>query len=898
MNSIIITAANAEYFELVQGTILSIREKPQGRNAIVGFFDLGCTTEQLQWLQKQVNIIKQPNWEFNFPNQNEAPHYLKGLLARPLLREYFPDFDIYLWIDADAWVQDWKAIDLFIQGAKRGGLAIVPEIDRGSQIQYGGLGEFWWQWVYHQYEITFGKEIAENLYSYPLLNAGIFALHKDAAHWQVWAECVEQGLQQSLSLMTDQFALNLAVYNFGLFDQTEMLPAWCNWTCHFGFPAWDREKSCFVEPNLPHAPIGVLHLTGVVKDNQIELKTTDKDLVEVSLHYTQKSQESAGEISDPINTENQISIVGDYVSPGLKIIQPDRCFPNRIIGDTSGCPWPYLRREIPHNWYADRRYPLVGFVSRDEAHILYNTAILFKGKKALEIGCWMGWSACHLALAGVELDIIDPILEKPEFYESVKNSLQAAGVLDSVKLIPGYSPEKVEEIAAQFKRKWSLIFIDGNHEYPGPLNDAIICEELAEEDALILFHDLVSPDVAAGLDYLKQKGWNTMVYQTMQIMGVAWRGNVEPVIHQPDPKISWSLPQHLQKYSVSGISDMTAQQRNWNTALDDGTLRSIQNASLNYSYRGIPMVKNPFDFALYPLLLGNLKPKTIIEIGSYCGGSAVWFGDLLDNFGIDGHIYSIDIRKVTAVSHRRVTFLEGSGRALEDVLKPDFINSLPRPLLVIEDADHFYETTIRVLEFFHPYLREGEYIVVEDGIIADLGESELYNGGPLKALEEFLSDFEGVYEIDSNYCDFFGHNLTWCTNGFLKKVKESKVGGIKFKEINLIMFPDWEQPEAELLEQLSKAIASISRNTKCLVLIDNSNIDNEEAELILSAVMMNLYMQEEVNEEIEISLLGKLAEDEWKKLLPCIQYRLGLEKENKTAARSGCENLPLWKIDS
>ncbi|GAB1540363.1 hypothetical protein NUACC21_30320 [Scytonema sp. NUACC21] len=81
----------------------------------------------------------------------------------------------------------------------------------------------------------------------------------------------------------------------------------------------------------------------------------------------------------------------------------------------------------------------------------------------------------------------------------------------------------------------------------------MICEQFAEPDALILFHDLSSPDVCQGLDYLKAKGWQTMVYQTMQIMGVAWRGNVEPVIHQPDTTINWHLPPHLQSYPVSGI---------------------------------------------------------------------------------------------------------------------------------------------------------------------------------------------------------------------------------------------------------------------------------------------------------------------------------------------------------
>ncbi|MFB2897718.1 TylF/MycF/NovP-related O-methyltransferase [Aerosakkonemataceae cyanobacterium BLCC-F50] len=244
----------------------------------------------------------------------------------------------------------------------------------------------------------------------------------------------------------------------------------------------------------------------------------------------------------------------DYVSPGFEIIKPDKCFPNMIVEDPSVSNWPYLRQEIPHNWYVDKRNIYVGFLSRDEAHIAYNTALKFRGKRALEIGCWYGWSACHIALAGVELDVIDPLLAKEDFYESVTNSLQCAGVIDLVNLVIGYSPQKVEELAQQLQRKWSFFFIDGSHDAPSPLNDAIICEQLAETDALILFHDLNSPEVAEGLDYLKQKGWNTMIYQTMQIMGVAWRGNIEPVQHQPDPKVNWDLPEHLQNYSVSNLS--------------------------------------------------------------------------------------------------------------------------------------------------------------------------------------------------------------------------------------------------------------------------------------------------------------------------------------------------------
>jgi predicted O-methyltransferase YrrM len=241
----------------------------------------------------------------------------------------------------------------------------------------------------------------------------------------------------------------------------------------------------------------------------------------------------------------------DYVSPGLKPVAADRFFPDMVVGDKSACSWRYLRRQIPHRWYVDRRAPEVGFLNRDEAHILYNAALQFRGRSVLEIGCWLGWSTCHLALAGVEMDAIDPILERHDFHASVAASLDAAGVRQHVNLVGGFSPQKVYELAAWRTRRWSLFFIDGNHDAPYPLQDGMACESCAATDALILFHDLVSPDVAQALDYLQDKGWHTRLYHTMQIMGAAWRGDVQPVEHIPDPNVDWSVPDHLHRHCVA-----------------------------------------------------------------------------------------------------------------------------------------------------------------------------------------------------------------------------------------------------------------------------------------------------------------------------------------------------------
>jgi cephalosporin hydroxylase len=238
----------------------------------------------------------------------------------------------------------------------------------------------------------------------------------------------------------------------------------------------------------------------------------------------------------------------------------------------------------------------------------------------------------------------------------------------------------------------------------------------------------------------------------------------------PEHREAQEQVEHLTKALRRSQTIVPTAERTWNSALPRETLHSIQNAGHNYSYRGIPIIKNPFDYALYPLLLWNLKPRTIIEIGSKAGGSAVWLGDLLNNFGIDGHIQSIDIVRVTQLSHPRVTFLEGDGRDLGETLTAKKLAALPRPWLIIEDADHSYETSKHVLEFFHPHLNAGEYIVVEDGIISDLGNDPACNSGPHRALKEFLASRKQDYEIDGTYCDFFGYNLTWNTNGYLKKL--------------------------------------------------------------------------------------------------------------------------------
>ena len=63
--------------------------------------------------------------------------------------------------------------------------------------------------------------------------------------------------------------------------------------------------------------------------------------------------------------------------------------------------------------------------------------------------------------------------------------------------------------------------------------------------------------------------------------------------------------------------------RSFTPALPGDALTGIQAGTMRYRYRERALLKNPFDLALYLRLLGQLRPQTVIEVGSAEGGSAM-----------------------------------------------------------------------------------------------------------------------------------------------------------------------------------------------------------------------------------------------------------------------------------
>ena len=212
--------------------------------------------------------------------------------------------------------------------------------------------------------------------------------------------------------------------------------------------------------------------------------------------------------------------------------------------------------------------------------------------------------------------------------------------------------------------------------------------------------------------------------------------------------------------------------RRWRSEIPLSLHYSIQDGSIGYRYRDVPMVKHPVEVALYMRLVWEIKPSTILEIGSNAGGTALWLSDLLRMFGIDGRVVSIDIKRPNdPPKAANLTFVNGDANDLGHILTPALLSTFQRPFLVIEDSSHQYAHTLAVLRFFEPLMQKGEYIVIEDANVTEMGDDARFNGGPARAITEFLQSSSDRFAIDPLYCDHFGYNVTGNPNGYLRCVR-------------------------------------------------------------------------------------------------------------------------------
>ena len=298
--NVIVSLADANYFPLLEELIDSIKRFKQSENVAICILDAGLTKDQKNKISKKIDEIKLAEWDIEVPGYKvKDKEWLKSQVSRAFLPKYFPNYNKYLWIDCDAWVNDWKAVELYFKACDDSKLGITQTIGPGYKITskvnwiFGKLALVKSQNFKHAVKSKISYDKARKLAFAPHINIGVFSLEKESSIWKVWQGNLIQTLKSGDIFGSEQLAMNMSVYIDNVI--TEFLPLNCNWITSNLLPKFDEENNTFVEPFLPNSKIGIMHLAaGIWKDNkdmrlnkeiEIDIQTIQGKSVNKSLRF-------------------------------------------------------------------------------------------------------------------------------------------------------------------------------------------------------------------------------------------------------------------------------------------------------------------------------------------------------------------------------------------------------------------------------------------------------------------------------------------------------------------------------------------------------------------------------------------------------------------------------------
>ena len=296
----IVSLADSNYFPLLDELIDSVKRFEESKETAICILDAGLSEEQKNKLSSKVDEIKSAEWDIKVPESKiKGREWLKSQVSRAFLPKYFPNYEKYLWIDCDAWVNDWKTIDLYFKACEDSKLGITQTIGPGYKITskvdwvFGKLAMIKSQNFKHAIKSKISLEKARKLAFAPHINIGVFSLEKNSKSWEIWQNNLRETLKGGDIFGSEQLAMNISVYHDNI--ETEFLPLNCNWITSNLLPKFDEVNNTFVEPYLPNYKIGIMHLAAgiwkndqdmrVNKDIKIEIKTLDGKILNKSLRF-------------------------------------------------------------------------------------------------------------------------------------------------------------------------------------------------------------------------------------------------------------------------------------------------------------------------------------------------------------------------------------------------------------------------------------------------------------------------------------------------------------------------------------------------------------------------------------------------------------------------------------
>ena len=298
--NVIVSLADSNYFDLLNELVNSVKSFEKSKDIAICILDAGLTEQQRSVLSKKVDEIRPAEWDIEVPAfKVKGREWLKSQVSRAFLPKYFPKYEKFLWIDCDAWVNDWNSIELYFKACENGSLGITQTFTPGYKVMskvnwiFGRLAVIKSQNFKHAIKSKIGIKKARKLAFVPHVNIGVLSLKKDSIAWDIWQKNLEQTLKFGNIFGSEQLAINMSIYIDEL--ETEFLPHNCNWLVSNLLPKFNEKKQKFVEPYLPNHNLGIIHLASGIWDKdkdmrlhnevKINIKTIENKILLKSLRF-------------------------------------------------------------------------------------------------------------------------------------------------------------------------------------------------------------------------------------------------------------------------------------------------------------------------------------------------------------------------------------------------------------------------------------------------------------------------------------------------------------------------------------------------------------------------------------------------------------------------------------
>lgn len=266
-NVAIVTGATSGYFDLLGDLLSNLLNLSVFDDCDVHVFDVDFDDEQIALIRRYPVSIRKIDFE---PLEISCPdprrrHVVSTI--RPVMRDVFPGYPTYIYLDVDVWLQDRSAIADFVAAASDKALVLVPENTAVGGVSVARS----WQRKHVKF---YGQATAGRMAGRTNWNGGVLALDADSPAWKVWA----REYQAAVASADEWFGAGQSAFTY--LDMTgamtiRSLPPVYNWLIAYAPPRWDDFARQYVSPMTPHEKIFVMHQNHKAKYRKFNVRFTD-----------------------------------------------------------------------------------------------------------------------------------------------------------------------------------------------------------------------------------------------------------------------------------------------------------------------------------------------------------------------------------------------------------------------------------------------------------------------------------------------------------------------------------------------------------------------------------------------------------------------------------------------